>query len=162
MKLLLSALLLGLTLTACGPVEKEDADKAPDKIVNETDYSVCGSGNVGNTIVGSWRYYQSIGNIKFTKTYAFSRDYLRITNDCNFDGIQVRATASTRVMISMNGVSYLDSVLNENPVQREGYKLVCQSKIEPIDLNYRFQGNCLVLMAQDGKSSITLVPATTN
>ncbi|WP_413576204.1 hypothetical protein ACLVWU_17620 [Bdellovibrio sp. HCB290] len=161
MKLLISALLLGLTLTACKPVEELEDDKRPDEIVNQTDYSSCNTnGGSTKTIIGSWYYLQGIGNTKFTKTFTFSRDYVRVTNDCTFDGVTVRATSTSRVMLSMGSASYLDSALNENTLQREGYKLVCQAKIEPLDLSYRFQGGCLVLVDQNSRESLTLLPVT--
>lgn len=161
MKSLISVLLIALAVTACKPAEDANKD-APDKIINQTDYSSCGTGNYGTSITGNWFYQQGIGNTKFTKTYSFSRDYVRVTNDCVFDGVPVRATASSRIVVGINTLAYLDSALNENAIQREGYKLTCQSKIEPADFTWRFQGNCLVIIAQDGKSSITLLPAAKN
>ncbi|UYL10738.1 hypothetical protein B9G69_009140 [Bdellovibrio sp. SKB1291214] len=163
MKLLITILILGLALTACKPVEDSlDDGKTPGKVINETDYSSCGTGNYGTSVVGTWFYQQGIGNTKFTKTYTFSRDYLRLTNDCNFDGVTVRATATSRYTSGVNTMSFLDSALNENPIQREGYKLVCQSKIEPSDFTWRFQGNCLVIVDQTTKASITLLPGSAN
>ncbi|MEK2689225.1 hypothetical protein [Bdellovibrio sp. GT3] len=163
MKFLISVLLLGLTLnlTACKVAEVEEEELPPDSLVNQTDYSSCNTGSSGTrTIIGSWLYRQGVGNTSFTKTFTFSREYVRMTNDCVFDGIPVRATSTSRVMLGINSVSYLDAVLNENALQREDYKLVCQSKIDLADLSYRFQGNCLVLTGQDGKGSLTLIPAT--
>jgi hypothetical protein len=160
MKLLISALLLGLALTACKPVEPLDDDKTPDKIINETDYSKCGTDTGAKSVIGNWYYNQGIGNTKFVKSYSISRDYIRITNNCTFDGVAVNATASSRIVLGMNSMSFLDSALNENALQREGYKLTCQARVEPLDFHFRFQGNCLVIVTADGKSSLTLLPAT--
>ncbi len=160
MKLLISALLLGLALTACKPAEPLDDDKNPGKIINETDYSKCGSGTGAKSIIGNWYYNQGIGNTKFVKTYSISRDYIRITNTCTFDGVPVNATASSRIALGMNTISFLESSLNENSLQREGYKLTCQARVEPVDFTTHFQGNCLVIVTPDGKSSLTLLPVT--
>ncbi|WP_413585643.1 hypothetical protein [Bdellovibrio sp. HCB274] len=161
MKFLISVLLLGLTLTACKPVEELDENNPEDTIANQTDYTACNTGGGSSkTIIGSWFYKQGIGNTQFTKTFTFARDYVRVTNDCVFDGAPVRATATSRIVLGINSVSYLDSALGENALQREGYKLVCQSKINPDDLTYRFQGPCLVIVNQAEGTALTLLPAT--
>ncbi|QDK47095.1 hypothetical protein DOM22_18965 [Bdellovibrio sp. ZAP7] len=159
MKLLISVLLLGLMVTACKPVEDLDADKTPDKIINETDYSKCGDSTGAKNIIGNWYYQQGIGNTKFVKSYSISREYIRITNTCTFDGVPVNASATSRIVLSMNSISMLDSALNENVLQREGYKLTCQARVEPVDFHFSFKGNCLVMTSVDGKSSLALLPA---
>lgn len=158
--ILLLSLITGV-LSACngssdttetrGNVQKTEKDE-----VVETDYSVCNQGRL-DSIEGQWRRDSRVGELKLSLTMELRDGVVQMSNTCALYGRSVSVSAATAVRYSSTALEILGSAYDKDSINETDFKLNCEVNLKPLKLNYRLQGQCLVLSAPDDPKEIIMV-----
>jgi len=160
MKFFLAITALTFALAGCNVQEEEKKDgQGTETMVNQTDYTACQPGSAAPvTPVGLWRAVYAQGNYSFVRTYNIGNNFFQLTHECNFNGAKVSAAAGAGASISFGKLAILGDQHAERSISREGYKLTCQAEVTGGNVNYHFQGACLVLTDENNAGELMLAP----
>ncbi|MGE5084795.1 MAG: hypothetical protein ACM3MG_00740 [Bacillota bacterium] len=161
MKFFLALTALTFALAGCNVQEENKKDGQTDTMVNQTDYTACQAGSTSPaTPAGLWKAAYSQGNYSFVRTYNIGNNFFQLTHECNFNGTKVSTSAGAGASIYFGKIAVLGDQRTEKSISREGYKLTCQAEVTGGNLNYHYQGACLVLTDENNTNEIMLVPVS--
>lgn len=161
-------LLLTLCMAACAPHESETTKNSSSgtlignptdaKAQNQTDYSICETGQGANRLEGSWQQVFSQQDFRFTLTMDIFRDAVSLQNDCEYRGRELSVAASAPSHYDMTTFNVLGSDQAEREIDEAGFHMTCDVSIKPMKVRYSFRGRCLVMKSSDSSEELVMVP----
>ncbi len=172
---LLTALLLMFTLAACS---HSDDDKKPgasnpkgeinddstvdpngkEVLQNVTDYSVCDAGNA-TSVQGDWKIDQASEHFFLSATFRIQNGSVTLTNVCSTLNHSLTARVTSSARISSSSIEVLEAKNDNEKISGHDFNLACDAALQPMRMNYSFQGSCLVLSQPGSAETMTLIPA---
>lgn len=159
-KTILSLALATLALTACNNSSDKKDSGAPVQTpeVIETDYSICNQGSRSRNIEGQWRRDSRSGEIKMSLTMELKSGSVRMSNTCTFRNRSLYVSATTPSRYNSTSIEFLGSAQDSDSIKETDLNLDCSVELRPMTLNYKLQGQCLVLSVPNDPQELILVP----
>ncbi|HWU42299.1 MAG TPA: hypothetical protein VN132_02635 [Bdellovibrio sp.] len=155
----LFAILFAFSLAACDTQQDQDPKNDPNgPMVNETDYTVCHTDPAPHTIEGTWYMAQSQGSFHFITTYQIGSGYFRLINDCNLNGVNLRAQAQTTAAYDAQTFQPLKAAYDSQKVDNPNFHAICEASIAAVKASYTWEGNCLVFYQPGQQERTVLAP----
>lgn len=167
MKLFIAALsaLVALSLTACenqddqGQNNNGNNASGNNEPINQTDYSVCGVTTAPHTIEGRWQLIQTQGTFRLTTSLYIQNGTIQLVNDCNLSGNTLRATVASTAVYDYSTFQVTRAVSDVQKIDRPNFTMSCHADLNTLQMNYSFQGNCLVFsQANSNSKPVVYVP----
>lgn len=160
MKKIILALFSVSLLSACGSSSdnKDKNQRSDTPEVVETDYSVCDRGARPASLEGQWKRESHFDRMKTSTVVEIKNNSIQVSNTCSMEGRSLNVKASTAIAYDSSKIELLGSATDSDEIHQNDFNLSCSVNLEPVKVNYKFQGQCLVLSFPNDSKDLAFVP----
>ncbi|QDK39383.1 hypothetical protein [Bdellovibrio sp. NC01] len=147
------------------PIENANSEQKAEelnKVVNLTDYSICGAKGPEPKIDSSWEILQTQSGFTSLLSFVVMKDGLRVINDCNLHGRNLQARITVPVRLGKSYFETLKPAQDLKTINEKEFQMTCSVDLKVNRFTYAFYGRCLELSQPESGLYMLLVPKMPN